>query len=115
MGNSDSNTLFRDAVKLASEQRRDEALGLIRLLHETAPASRESVTIRVAVLLRGGRFLDALHLLHDASGESYPELQAICLYCLKDPCWEGIAVTLHESSPDESIRKAMGQLLGRVK
>jgi hypothetical protein len=103
-----------DDLRSARREGRDaDAAALAELLHETAPGSRESITVKVGDLLDRGQYLDALYCVNSPEGEDFPELKAVCLYLLDDPLWEGIASSL-EDSDNPHVSLAMRQLLGKA-
>lgn len=105
--------IYDDMQCALRDGREMDAAALMELLHETAPGSRESLTLKVADFIHRGQFLDALYCVNSPEADAYPELKAICLYHLKDPLWEGIATSL-EDSDVPYVRTAMRQLLGKV-
>ncbi|HEV3106622.1 MAG TPA: HrpB1 family type III secretion system apparatus protein [Trinickia sp.] len=108
-----SAEIYDELHSALREGRTADADALTQLLHESAPASRESLTLKVAAFIESGQYLDALHCANSLEGESFPELKAISLYFLKDPLWEGIATSL-EDDDHPCVRNAMRTLLDKA-
>ena len=105
--------IYDDVRRAQRDGRTADAAALAQLLHESAPGSRESLTVKVGDFLNRGEYLDALYCVNSPEGEAFPELKAVCLYLLDDPLWEGIATSL-EDSDDPHVSTAMRQLLGKA-
>ncbi|MDN7598673.1 HrpB1 family type III secretion system apparatus protein [Burkholderia gladioli] len=107
---TDPSTIH-DAWQAARQQGREaEAEALLQQLHAEAPASRESLTLRLSACIERGDYLDALHLASSAEGERFPELKALALYFLDDPLWRGIAQVLADDA-NPHVATAMRKLL----
>ncbi|MEX3527003.1 MAG: HrpB1 family type III secretion system apparatus protein [Burkholderia sp.] len=102
---------IHDAWQAARQEGRGaEAEALLLQLHAEAPASRESLTLKLSACIERGDYLDTLHLASRPEGERFPELKALALYFLDDPLWRGIAQGLADDA-NPHVAAAMRKLL----
>ena len=110
---ADARVLARAMLEALAQAETDDAERLYSQLCEIEPRATDLKIYPTLIAIQRGQVLDVYRELKDSGEEHYPELQALCLHCLGDPTWEGLAQQAEANSEDPHVRQAMRQLLGR--